>query len=57
MDITLENVIILATALGTVIGIYSNYAAKMKVMEKEIEDLKDLVNELRLDIKELLQQK
>ena len=51
---TLPDMVTLATLGFGLIGIYASYAAKIKVMERELESLHDLVTELRLDIKELL---
>lgn len=55
MDITMEDVLTLLTMGVGVVGMYTSYVSKIKMMEADLEDLKSMVNELRLDIKELLQ--
>lgn len=50
----LPDIVTLFTLGGGLVGIYASYASKIKVMERELESLHELVTELRLDIKELL---
>lgn len=54
MELSLGDAITALAMLLGMFGGYVSYVAKIKVMETELEDLKVLVNELRLDIKELL---
>lgn len=47
----IANLLVLGIGL---VGVYVSYVSKIRIMEAELEDLKQLVTELRLDIKELL---
>lgn len=39
---------------GTFITIYAGFSTRMTVLEKSVDDLEKMVNEMRLDIKSLL---
>ena len=54
MNLLAGDLVTIVTLAGGLIGIYASYASKIRVMERELESLHELVTELRLDIKELL---
>lgn len=54
MDFTPDNVINIILIVSSLIGIYAGFKAQLTVLEKEVGNLKELVSELRLDIKSLI---
>lgn len=54
MELSLGDVITAVAMFVGMFGGYVSYVSKIHIMETELDDLKQLVTELRLDIKELL---
>ena len=54
MDFTVDNAISILLIISGLIGIYSGFKTQLTVLEREVSDLRELVSELRLDIKALI---
>lgn len=57
MDFTVDNAISILLIISGLIGIYSGFKTQLTVLEREVSDLRELVSELRLDIKALISKK
>lgn len=57
MDFTTDNIMSIVLIVSSLIGIYAGFKAQLTVLEKEVGNLRELVSELRLDIKSLLSKK
>lgn len=57
MEFTIDDAINVVLIIGGLLGIYTSFKTKLAVLEREVSDLRDMVSELRLDIKNLLTRK
>lgn len=57
MDFTVDNAISVLLIISGLIGIYTGFKTQLIVLEREVGDLRELVSELRLDIKSLIAKK
>lgn len=54
MDFKIDDIVSVLMLLGGWVGIYAGFKVKIAVLEREVNDLRLLVSELRQDIKLLL---
>lgn len=54
MDFTVDNLVSIAVLISGWISIYAGFRVRISLLEKEVNDLRELVSELRQDIKMLL---
>lgn len=57
MDFTIDDITSVIVLLSGWISIYAGFRVKITVLEREVQNLRELVNELRQDIKMLLKEK
>lgn len=57
MDFTVDNAVSVLLIISGLIGIYTGFKTQLTVLEREVSDLRELVSELRLDIKSLISKK
>lgn len=57
MDFTVDNAVSVLLIISGLIGIYTGFKTQLTVLEREVGDLRELVSELRLDIKSLIAKK
>jgi len=57
MDFTVDNAVSVLLIISGLIGIYTGFKTQLIVLEREVGDLRELVSELRLDIKSLIAKK
>lgn len=54
MDFSINDMTSLVMMVSGWVGIYAGFRVRISVLEREVNDLRDLVSELRQDIKALL---
>lgn len=57
MDFTIDNAVSVLLIISGLIGIYTGFKTQLTVLEREVNSLRELVSELRLDIKSLISKK
>ena len=57
MDFTVDNAVSVLLIISGLIGINTGFKTQLTVLEREVGDLRELVSELRLDIKSLIAKK